>query len=166
MLGHKSLNLELLPLDPDLEKVFRRKRRAPVERKSVEMGDNMNMEQPRGENEQLRARNVDYTRSLRDLFAPVATISASCIVLTSTNATHFELMPHVIQLLHSFYGLDNENPYNHVKKFKDICATSKFQITSRRNRFTLNYFLSLFRTEPRHGWTQTCPSLLHLVKTC
>jgi hypothetical protein len=23
--------------------------------------------------------------------------------------------------------LDNENPYSHVKKFKDICATSKFQ---------------------------------------
>jgi hypothetical protein len=42
------------------------------------MEDNVNMEQPRGENEQPRARNVDYTRSLRDLFAPVATNSASC----------------------------------------------------------------------------------------
>ena len=29
--------------------------------------------------------------------------------------------------LPSFYGLDNENPYDHVKKFKDMCATFKFQ---------------------------------------
>jgi hypothetical protein len=59
------LNLELLPLDPDLERVFRRKRRAPVEQRTTsEMGDNMvgnpnvNVEQPRVENEQLRAKNV------------------------------------------------------------------------------------------------------------
>jgi hypothetical protein len=51
MLGRKSLNLELIPLDPELERTLRRKRRAPVEREFVEMGDNVNMEQPRGENE-------------------------------------------------------------------------------------------------------------------
>jgi hypothetical protein len=51
MLGRRSLNLEVLPLDPDLERAFRRKCRAPVERESVEMGDNVNVEQPRRENE-------------------------------------------------------------------------------------------------------------------
>jgi hypothetical protein len=86
-----------------------------------------NVEQPRGENEQARASNVDYTTSLRDLFAPIATNSLLCIVLPPTNATHFDLKPHVIQLLSSFHGLDLENPYNHVKKFKDICAMFKFQ---------------------------------------
>jgi hypothetical protein len=70
---------------------------------------------------------VDFTTSLRELFAPVATNSHSCIVLPPTNATHFDLKPHVIQLLPSFHGLDHENPYGHVKKFKDICATFKFQ---------------------------------------
>ena len=30
-------------------------------------------------------------------------------------------------MLPSFYGLDHENPYSHVKKFKNICATTKFQ---------------------------------------
>jgi hypothetical protein len=67
---------------------------------------------------------VDYTRSLRDLFAPVTINSASCI--PPTNATHFNLKPHVIQLLPSFHGLNHENPYSHVKKFKDICGTFKF----------------------------------------
>jgi hypothetical protein len=70
---------------------------------------------------------LDYTRSLRDLFAPVATKSPSCIVLSPINATHFDLKPHVIQLLPSFHSLDLENPYSHVKKFKNLCATFKFQ---------------------------------------
>jgi hypothetical protein len=44
------LNLELIPLDPDLERTLMRERRAPVE-----MGDNLeqleNVEQLRGEYE-------------------------------------------------------------------------------------------------------------------
>jgi hypothetical protein len=48
-------------------------------------------------------------------------------VLPSTNATHYDLKPHVIQLLPSFYGLDHENLYAYMKKFKNICATTKFQ---------------------------------------
>ena len=98
--------------------------------------DNMaeNVEQPIFENEnakvenreQARAWHVDFTTSLRELFAHVATSFHSCIVLPPTNATHFDLKPHVIQLLPSFHGLEHENPYGHVKKFKDICATFKF----------------------------------------
>jgi hypothetical protein len=141
MLGWRSQNLDLIPLDPDLERNLRRTRRAPVESETIEMGDvfrNENepeIEQPRDENhdvraendEQIRAWNVDFTTSLRDSFAPIATSSHSCIMLPPTNATHFDLKPHVIQLLPSFHGLDNENPYGHVKKFKDMCAIFKFQ---------------------------------------
>jgi hypothetical protein len=54
MLGQRSLNLELIPLDPKIERTLRRKQRAPVE-----MGDNIarnpyqleNSGHPRGENE-------------------------------------------------------------------------------------------------------------------
>jgi hypothetical protein len=49
-----------------------------------------------GENGRHKGENVDHTRSLRDLFASVATNSPSCIVLPLTNATHFDLKPHVI----------------------------------------------------------------------
>jgi hypothetical protein len=70
---------------------------------------------------------VDFTTSLWELFAPVVTSSHSWIVLPLTNATHYDLKPHVIQVLPSFYWLDHENPYSHVKKFKNICATTKFQ---------------------------------------
>jgi hypothetical protein len=132
MHGRRSLNLELTPLDPDLERNIRRARRA-----HVEMGDNQRNENvedheeyqdARARNEeQRRAYDVDFTMSLRELFAPVATSSHSCIVLSPTNATHYDLKPHVIQMLPSFYDLDHENPYSHVKKFKNICATTKFQ---------------------------------------
>ena len=70
---------------------------------------------------------MDFTTSLRELFTLVATSSHSCLVLPPTNATHFDLKPHIIQLLPSFYGLDHENPYGHVKKFRNICAITKFQ---------------------------------------
>ena len=83
-------------------------------------------EEARVENEQPRVENLDFTISLKDLFALVVTNSPSCIVLPPANATHFDLKPHVIQLLPSFHGLELENPYSHVKKFKDICATFKF----------------------------------------
>jgi hypothetical protein len=124
MRGRRSQNLDLIPLNPDLERTIRRIGRAPVERETVEMGENLrnvnqpaNIEQPGFENpdvraeneEQVRAWNVDFTTSLLDLFAHVATSFHSCIVLPPTNATHFDLKPHVIQLLPSFHGLDNEN---------------------------------------------------------
>jgi hypothetical protein len=51
MLGRRSLNLKLLPLDLDIKRVFKRKRKAPVEIEFVKMGDNVNVKQPRGENE-------------------------------------------------------------------------------------------------------------------
>ena len=85
------------------------------------MGDSLrnvnqpeNVEQPRFVNqdarvenfEQARAWNMDFTTSPRDFFAPIATSSHSCIVLPPTNATHFDLKPHVIQLLPLFHGLD------------------------------------------------------------
>jgi len=89
ILGQRSLNLELLPLDPDIDRVFRKKRKTPVQAKverrtTSEMGDNM-AGNPNVNVEQPRTKNVDYTRSLRDLFAPVATNSVSCIVLPPTS---------------------------------------------------------------------------------
>jgi hypothetical protein len=113
MHGRQSLNLELTPLDPNLERNIKRARRA-----QVEMGDNQrnprvegygeNQRNPEreeheeyqdareGNGEQRRAYEVDFTTSLRELFKPTAISSHSCIVLPPTNATHYDLKPHVI----------------------------------------------------------------------
>jgi hypothetical protein len=143
MHGRRSLNLELTPLDPDLERNLRRSRRT-----RAEMGDNQrnprveqheeNRRNEQEENEEFqdaragngehrRAYELDFTTSLWELFAPTAVSSHSCIVLPPTNTTHYDLKPHVIQMLPSFYGLDHENPYSHVKKFRSITTTTKFQ---------------------------------------
>jgi hypothetical protein len=143
MHGRRSLNLELTPLDPDLERNIRRARRA-----QAEMGDNQreprveqheedrrdeeeeneDLEDARaGNGEHRRMYELDFTTALHELLNPTAVSTHSCIVLPPTNATHYDLKPHVIQMLPSFYGLDHENPYSHVKKFRSITATTKFQ---------------------------------------
>jgi hypothetical protein len=182
MHGRRSLNLELTPLDPDLERNIRRARRA-----HGEMGDNPrnprveehedDQRNPRmeehedyqdareGNREHRRAYDVDFTTSLRELFTPIAVSSHSCIVLPPTNATHYDLKPHVIQMLPSFYGLDHENSYSHVKKFKNICATTKFQ-NFLRNLPTSDSFLSHFMIEPRSGWTPMHLAPSHPGKNC
>jgi hypothetical protein len=132
MHGRRSLNLELIPLDPDLERNIRRARKAHVEMEANPRNANEEEQEDyqdarAGNGEQRRAYDVNFTTSLRELFAPIAISSHSCIVLPLTNETHYDLKPHVIQMLPSFYGLDHENPYSHVKKFKNIYATTKFQ---------------------------------------
>ena len=131
MLGQRSLNVDLIPLDLDLERNLRRTHRVPIEmgdsKRNARQEENQEYQDAREENvEQIRAYNVDFITSLRELFAPVATSSHLCIVLPPTNVTHFDLKPYAIQLLLSFYGLDHENPYAHVKKFRNISATTKF----------------------------------------
>jgi hypothetical protein len=145
MHGRRSLNLELTPLDPDLERNIRRARQAQAEMgdnqrdpKVEQHDENQRNEQEENKNEEFqdaRAGNgehrrmyeLDFTTSLHELFAPTVVSSHSCIVLPPTNATHYDLKPHVIQMLPSFYSLDHENPYSHVKKFRSITTTTKFQ---------------------------------------
>ena len=71
--------------------------------------------------------NVVQEKTLLEYFSPISSNAPSCIVLPATNATHFELKPSIIQLLPSFYGLEREDPYMHVKDFLEICSTFRFQ---------------------------------------
>jgi hypothetical protein len=60
-------------------------------------------------------------------FIPTTTSIPSCIVLLATNAIHFNLKPCIINTFPSFNGLDNEDPYVHVRTFLDICDLIKVQ---------------------------------------
>ena len=107
MFGRRSLSLELLPYDPEIERTIRKGIEKPDSQ--ITMGENLE------------------TKTLREYFAPITTNSPSCIVLPNTTAAHFELKPQILQLLPNFHGLDREDPYMHVKEFLDICSTFKFQ---------------------------------------
>ena len=89
----------------------------------------------------------------------------SCIVLAATSAITFDLKPHVIQVLLSFRGLENGDPYSHVKTFLDICANSSFK-TFLMSQCVWGCFHSHYMIELKLGWIPTCPDPLPLVKFC
>jgi hypothetical protein len=78
MHGRRSLNLELIPLDPEIDRTLRRTRRAPLVSKiRCEMGDQHdnipeNVEQPKIENEDERVENA------RGLYYVIAGFVCTC----------------------------------------------------------------------------------------
>jgi hypothetical protein len=118
MLGRQSLNLELTTFDTEIKSTTREnlsllKNLEFESKKFVEMGEPL--------------RKKDSPKTLKELFAPIVTNTPSCIVLPPTNATHFDLKSNVIQILPTFNGLENEDPYTYVNEFFERCNSFKFQ---------------------------------------
>lgn len=63
--------------------------------------------------------------TLRDYMYPTRTAQPSSITLPATNAT-FEQKSGLLPMLPVFYGMDKENPYQHVREIEDICGTMKY----------------------------------------
>ena len=68
------------------------------------------------------AENQQITRLLREYFMPNTYTPASCIARPDVGVNHFEIKASVIQMLPSFYGLSNEDPYRHLDEFLEICS--------------------------------------------
>ncbi|GAV71185.1 hypothetical protein CFOL_v3_14679 [Cephalotus follicularis] len=66
-------------------------------------------------------------------FTPRAYTTASCIRVPTVQAAQYEIKSSIIQMLPSFYGLANEEPYKHLNEFIEICSTFKFQNLSEDN---------------------------------
>ncbi|KAH9688688.1 hypothetical protein KPL70_015210 [Citrus sinensis] len=66
-------------------------------------------------------------RPFKDYFSPLANLSTSCIRYPNVAARSFELKPSVLNCLPTFYGLENEDPYNHLNDFHAICQTFKYE---------------------------------------
>ncbi|BFG41131.1 hypothetical protein CerSpe_274050 [Prunus speciosa] len=64
-------------------------------------------------------------RLLRDYTALAEYNAPSCIVLTPITQ-RFEIRPTTIQLLPSYHGKEEENPYHHLKTFFTICSTFNY----------------------------------------
>ncbi|PON56226.1 hypothetical protein PanWU01x14_182380, partial [Parasponia andersonii] len=64
----------------------------------------------------------DRPRTLRDHMNPTKIGASSCLVFP-LDASHFNFKPIIIQLLPTFYGLDSENPYLHLREFEEVCNT-------------------------------------------
>jgi len=64
----------------------------------------------------------DAFRPLREYLHPPRQTTPSCIVLP-VNHHRFNFKLDTIQLLPTFHGMESENPYTHMKEFKEVCGT-------------------------------------------
>ena len=107
MHGRRSLLPNLEPIDLELEKTLRTQ-------KHIKNKFGMDLQAPQ-------------ERPFKDYFSPLANLSTSCIRYPNVAARSFELKPSVLNCLPTFYGLENEDPYNHLNDFHVICQTFKYE---------------------------------------
>ena len=72
-------------------------------------------------------RNPNAYRSMRDHIHPPRVSAPSCIVPPAEDMT---VRPYPVPLLPTFHGMENENPYTHIKYFKEVCTTFKESATN------------------------------------
>lgn len=109
MQGRWSLETELEPIDGKIERTFHQRKQATVEDKI----EHSIVEAKMGEKEQ--------EKSFKDYFSPLANLSTTCIQYPQVAARSFELKPNVLNYLPSLYGLDSEEPHNHLNDFYASC---------------------------------------------
>ena len=64
--------------------------------------------------------NFNAYQSMRDRIHPPHMSAPSCIVPTTERLV---IQPHIVSLLSTFHGMESENPYSHIKEFKEVCNT-------------------------------------------
>ncbi|RWR94836.1 hypothetical protein CKAN_02414900 [Cinnamomum micranthum f. kanehirae] len=61
-------------------------------------------------------------RPLKENYTPSENASPSCIQLPTIQVAQYEIKPSTINLIPSFCGLNNEDPYSHIDDFLVICS--------------------------------------------
>ena len=70
--------------------------------------------------------NPTAYRSMRDHIHPPRVSAPSCII---PSAKDVAVRPYLVPLLSTFHGMENENPYSHIRDFEEVCTTFKEGIT-------------------------------------
>ncbi|CAB4278593.1 unnamed protein product [Prunus armeniaca] len=110
---HYSRTLELIPLDPEIERMFHKRNKGNKKHTLVEPP--------------LTPMAEEAKRAVREFGPPVATPLA--IQRPAIPANNFEIKPAMITMLQNssvFCGPPNEDPNIHLAIFLEICDTSKF----------------------------------------
>ena len=121
MLGRRSCHPDLVSLDQNLERVLREIRSSKHLANSSHT--NSQMSEERREEEVPPGNPPPPLKALKEHYTPSENASPSCIQLPTVQAAHYEIKSNTINLLPSFYGLNNEDPYNHIDDFLVICST-------------------------------------------
>ena len=60
--------------------------------------------------------------SMRDHIHPPRGSAPSCIIPPIDDVV---VRPYLVPLLPTFHGMENENPYTHIREFEEVCITFK-----------------------------------------
>ena len=66
--------------------------------------------------------NPTAYRSMRDHIHPFRVNAPSCIIPPADDVV---VRPYLLPLLPTFHGMENENPYTHIREFEEVCTTFK-----------------------------------------
>ena len=66
--------------------------------------------------------NPTAYRSMRDHIHPPRVSAPSCIIPPAEDVA---MRPYLVPLLPTFHGMENENPYTHIRDFEEVCITFK-----------------------------------------
>ena len=66
--------------------------------------------------------NPTAYRSMRDHIHPPRVSAPSCIIPPTEDVA---VRPYLVPLLPTFHGMENENPYTHIRDFEEVCITFK-----------------------------------------
>ena len=67
-------------------------------------------------------REPNAYRSMRDHIHPLRVSAPSCIIPLVEDVA---VRPYLVPLLPTFHGMENENPYTHIRDFEEVCTTFK-----------------------------------------
>ena len=76
---------------------------------------------------QPMAGQGELPKQMKEYFIPSYYKPSTCIHVPEVPAAQYEIKSSTIQMLPSFYGLTNEDPYKHLDEFLEICSTVKIQ---------------------------------------
>ena len=102
---------------------------APIEQGceiSVHSG-NMDPLPEEQQSQQAPPMNPTAYKSMRDHIHPLRVSAPSCIIPPTEDVA---VRPYLVPLLPTFHGMENENPYSHIRDFEEVCATFKEGITN------------------------------------
>ena len=67
-------------------------------------------------------REPNAYRSMRDHIHPPKVSAPSCIIPPEEDVA---VRPYLVPLLPTFHGMENENPYTHIRDFEEVSTTFK-----------------------------------------
>ena len=66
--------------------------------------------------------NPNAYRTMRDHIHPLRVSAPSCIIPPEDEVA---VRPYLVPLLPTYHGMENENPYTHLRDFEEVCTTFK-----------------------------------------